>query len=67
MVATRQGWRTDGRPNPARPLERPRPQRPGAIEARVFALEADVAALTEDRKWMMQIVAGIAIELEGRG
>lgn len=37
---------------------------PGSLEARIIALEADVAALTQDRKWLMELLAGLAVELE---
>ena len=35
-----------------------------SLEARIIRLEADVSALTQDRRWLMQVVAGLAIELE---
>lgn len=44
--------------------ERHVPQRLGALEARIIALEADIAALTQDRKWLMELLAGLAVELE---
>ncbi len=43
------------------------PQQIGALNARILAMEADISALTEDRKWMMRIVARLAVELEQQG
>lgn len=64
MIAKGQGWRSNGRSNPARPLEQALPQPCSAIEARILALEADVAALTADRRWIVSLLAEIAVELE---
>lgn len=35
-----------------------------SLEARIIRLEADVSALTQDRRWLMQLLAGLAVELE---
>ncbi len=50
----------------ARSPERHLPQRLGALEARIIRLEADVSALTQDRRWLVELLAGLAVELEKR-
>ncbi len=37
-----------------------------SLEVRVLRLEADVEALTQDRKWLVEIVAGLAVHFEGQ-
>lgn len=35
-----------------------------ALEVRILRLEAGVAALTQDRAWIVSVLAGLAVELE---
>ena len=42
-------------------------ERVAALKAKVITLEADLVALAADRKWIIQCIATLAIELERGG
>ena len=57
------------KPTPARPTRPPgnpttQPHDDGDLRARVAALEADLAAVMADRRWLVGVIAGLAIDVE---